>query len=430
MSKNQVNEKQIITAWKYVGQTVVNVLVMAGVFGFVVGKFALRLDSTSKLITCLISFVIAGLAIGIISSLKNYRAFVKPINEISEFAYNLHNSDLRFELDLNKSKGQKATCTQLSNAHQNLRSALNNVKDTSEKISGYSKRLKNNCSDIAHASEGTATSIEDVTEKVSVQSESIKHASNEAHSMGEKINKLQKDFDNIYLSTLQASKASELGGKQIVELKSKTKESHVAMDEVNMAINGLDNKTKDITTITDTIISISEQTNLLALNAAIEAARAGEAGKGFSVVADEIRKLAEQSSVAVKQIMTIIEEIQAETSKTINAIGTISSTILAQNEAMESTSGSFTTIAETVRTITNDSKSVTGFINEIAEHKEGFVKSLQQITEISQHTAACSEEITAFSEEQNSSIHVISDISIELNDIVQNLASELERFKL
>ena len=85
-------------------------------------------------------------------------------------------------------------------------------------------------------------------------------------------------------------------------------------------IKTLGKKSKNITGILDLLDDITEQTNLLAINAAIEAAKAGEVGKGFTVVADEIRKLADSSRKATKDINVVIEEIQEDTQDTVNGM--------------------------------------------------------------------------------------------------------------
>lgn len=420
---------QVISAWRYVGQTIIMVLIMATIVGLVVANPILHLKG-SDVIKCCISFILAGLLIGIISSLKNYLLFVRPINAISEFAFNMSKGDIAKEINIDKAKGQKVICTQLLDAQRNLSEALRIVVKNTDSVLQHSDSLNKSCNEIARLSEGTSESINDVSQKVYQQSESIKDALNSANNMGEKINRLLNDFENIYTSTKEANQISELGNTQIIELKEKTEENRKALERVNVAINGLDSRTKDITSITDTIISIAGQTNLLALNAAIEAARAGEAGKGFSVVAGEIRNLAEQSSGAVKQIMSIVKEIQDETARTINAIESISETIISQNFAIENTSTNFDSISKTVTSISSGSEMINVFINELAEYKENFVRSLKHVTEIAQDTSACSEEITAYSEEQNESLQSITDVTEELNQITQNLNLSLKKFRL
>lgn len=430
MSESKIYTKKIVSAWDYVAQTVVTVVVMASVIGYIVSKFILKFTDTPKTITCILSFIGAGLLIAMFSASKNYLMFVKPINEISEFAFNLSNGDLTKNIDLNKAHMQQVICTQLFDSQEVLRETLKSILKLTNDVLDYSQNLSVNYNELSHTSESTSSIVNNVSKMIYEQTENIRIALNSANEMGEKINRLLGDFNGIYASTKEASKISEMGSNRILELRTKSQENKKAMESVNQAIGGLNNKTKDITTITDTIISIANQTNLLALNAAIEAARAGEAGKGFSVVAEEIRKLAEQSSEAVKKIMVIIKEIQDETDRTVSAIDTIASTISSQNTAIENTSKNFGDIAQTVKSITDESEDINKFINELAKHKEDFVKFLTQISEISENTSQCAEEISACSEEQNSSISNISSISGEMSNMANDLDKALKKFTL
>jgi methyl-accepting chemotaxis protein len=117
------------------------------------------------------------------------------------------------------------------------------------------------------------------------------------------------------------------GLKEIETLSMKTEENNKASMEIYEVILKTNQSSNKIGEASSVIASIAEQTNLLALNAAIEAARAGDAGRGFSVVADEIRKLAEKSSTSTKDIYNMVNELQRNAQEAVHTMKKISATI-------------------------------------------------------------------------------------------------------
>lgn len=426
----KISSKNVISAAKYVIQTLAVVMVLAVAFGLFVSFVVLKLETQEKIFACIMSFVAAGLLIGVIASFKNYILFIKPLNIISEFSYSMFNGDLSKDIDIQKSKGQKAICLQLAKSNERLRELLNEIVQSGQIIGDSSEALSNNCGEIAKAGEAISQMLCSASEGAASQASTICNANAAAKDMSHMINRLNSDFKDISKETSEASKLGEEGNIQLADLMSKTKINCRSMDNVNNAINGLDVKIQNISSITNTIISIAGQTNLLALNAAIEAARAGEAGRGFSVVADEIRKLAEQSAEAVKEILDIVMEIQAETEKTVSAIQGISGDISLQNQTIENVDKCFSGVVKTVFNISDKSKNIEHFISNIAEYKESFVSSIEDIARLSEDSASYSQEIASSSEEQDASIHQILEAASKLSKIAGDFEDKLGKFKL
>lgn len=155
----------------------------------------------------------------------------------------------------------------------------------------------------------------------------------------------------------------------------------------------LGNQSKEIGQIVNTISDIAGQTNLLALNAAIEAARAGEQGKGFAVVADEVRKLAEQSQMAAKQIADLIAQIQSQPNSAVQAMNEGSAEVKIGTEVVDTAGHTFTDI-------------------------------------ISRDTAAQAETVSAVTEEQSAAMDEITTSSEALANMAEDLSEVVSKFKL
>lgn len=185
----------------------------------------------------------------------------------------------------------------------------------------------------------------------------------------------------------------------IMELNSKTKLVNENNNQVFNIMNNLKGKSNDITQIMGVITEISQQTNLLALNASIEAARAGEVGKGFAVVADEIRKLAEQTQDSANSISAIINELQEETNKSVQAVMSLKESNEQQEILVAKTEKSFNDISENTVEVRNKIDSVNTNINDILKSNEKIVASISNISAVSEQTTANSQEAEAMTNE-------------------------------
>ena len=163
------------------------------------------------------------------------------------------------------------------------------------------------------------------------------------------------------------------------------------MNEMVTAMNKIEESSRNIKSIINTIYSISEQTNLLALNAAIEAARAGESGKGFAVVADEIRKLAEESSVAVKNTEILIEDSISNVNNGKNIADEAS-------EALNAVVAKAKEAVEVIGTIAKLTEQGAMSISEVYEGIDQIAEVVESNTAISEESAAASEELSSQSE--------------------------------
>ncbi|TCL57938.1 methyl-accepting chemotaxis protein [Kineothrix alysoides] len=192
-------------------------------------------------------------------------------------------------------------------------------------------------------------------------------------------------------------------------LKEKTEETSAITQKVIESINELKVKSGLIGGIVDTIDSISEETTLLSLNAAIEAARAGVAGRGFAIVADSIKKLADQSLAAANQIRSIVDEIKEETVRTVNAANDAGEVITYQEIAVEDMRGSFNGMKAQVEALVKKVEAIVSSIERMRTEKEESVNKMEHISEV---TAEAFESITAANGKTKNQVQIVEELSM------------------
>ncbi|GIQ69923.1 methyl-accepting chemotaxis protein [Xylanibacillus composti] len=240
-----------------------------------------------------------------------------------------------------------------------------------------------------------AESVAAASQQISSSTEEIASGSNEQANAAQNMNELFKELSEAISSVAQnAEEASSLSGKtlQVARDGGAVVDSSIAgMDEMNNQMNRLEDDAVKIGDIIEVIDDIAEQTNLLALNAAIEAARAGEQGRGFAVVADEVRRLAERSGEATKQITNIIQGMQNNTNMSVKTA----------SEAVENTKRigeAFSRIVQMVEESTMKAGEIAAASEEQAAQTSDVMHSIEIISSASEEAAAATEETASTSQ--------------------------------
>lgn len=341
----------------------------------------------------------------------------------------------RFEQGTSFIQSGKSLLSELNELSEAARNVVENFYET---ISGvYSsneevKRLMNAVSETFKESEKSAEVISESTGAVSEGATRQAEDSELCYKMSaEMVEQVEHVEESVELMSTKAELVKDMtdsGKSSISELLDKSMLTERYIAEINESIEDLSSMALDITKITELITTIAKQTNLLSLNASIEAARAGEAGKGFSVVADEIKKLAEKSLDSAHNIEKTITNVQIKVDSATERINSITQAVLHQVGAVQKTNEAFSNIAETSEELFSQLNNVKMGIHRLDGFKSSLAASIENISTVAAQTAATSQEITSLMYSQKNSADVMVDLTVDLEKLVDDIDSNLKKY--
>ncbi|HEX9026936.1 MAG TPA: methyl-accepting chemotaxis protein, partial [Clostridium sp.] len=360
-----------------------------------------KIISTSLiLVGFFVLFIIIALAFGIWIS----KSLTNPINHLKEAMIKGEAGDLTAVTNINSSDELGELGTRFSNMIGSVKNLVVSVKSSADNVLDFSKALTKRAEEVTSSSEEIAKVMDEISRGVQEQASEIDKASDIAIEFNNSLSKIKEYNSEINAESQEMESSSAKTMDAFKELKEKNESTINGVSQISESIGVLVTETEDIGQILSTISNISSQTNLLALNAAIEAARAGESGKGFAVVAEEVRILAEQSGSSAKNIRNIINRVIATTKAAAVNMDNIKSDVENQNSAVSITEKSFENLNKSIESIIEKISSMNENIELMLGNSDLLTSNIQNISFVSEQSAASTEEVNA-------------SVSTQLNDI-------------
>lgn len=378
--------------------------------------------------------IVITLILGVIMAFIFGGALSKPILRLSEILNKTSNLDIRNDDSYDDLLKYKDETGIIAHSVVNLRNVLRSLI---EEMKADSVHLENASDELRKVVEYGREGIDAVTQTVGDFASGATSQAHDAMLASEKMEGLAKEIEETVLSaeklkryTNAVSNSNMEGVKQLNELNDKFKMTSKANDLLSENVGTLTVKSSSIVQITNTIQQIAEQTNLLALNAAIEAARAGEAGKGFAVVADEIRKLAEETSTSTTQIDKIIREILSEIEETEQNMSSSNEAVKISASVLGNVQMAFEAIDKSISDTLMQLDSISTNIQNVNMNKENATESIHGISAVTEENAAAAEEIAATMDTQAELMRGIQDNSTEVKNIANDMTKIIDRFNV
>jgi methyl-accepting chemotaxis protein len=376
-------------------------------------------------LTVIIACLIA-IGIGIIISAGIQRAIyyiIKELQKVSE-------GDLTVKLEVKRKDEFLILSYGINNMISKMRDLIEKVKRQSNSVTESSVQVNQSSNLFSEATKNITNSISEIQQGVVQQAEDAESCLAEMDNLSNKIGEVNKKTNEISNIADGAKESITHGMSSVKELSGKAKSTSDITTQIITNINELEEKSRSISKIVRTINTIAEETNLLSLNASIESARAGEYGRGFSVVADQIRKLADQSVASVKEIDGLIKEIQKKTEDAVCIAKEVENVVADQEEAVVNTEKSFAVINDQVEKLVNNVDLIVGNVHKIEKTKITALAAIENISAVSQQTAAGAQAVNDITSHQLTAVNQLNVLSQELDENAKELEVIIEQFRV
>lgn len=394
-----------------------------------VGNDVVSTSSNNRTIGIIFSMIltIAGIVIAIITA----SIISKPVKVVANRMKELADGNLQLEPLVVKTRDEIGTLMSSANdMNDKLKQTIHSIYTVSETVAASSEELAQSSNEVQAGTEQITVTMQELASGTETQ----------ASTTGDLAETMTAFKRSIYDTTQEGVELKEhsshvqnltVSGKSLMVQSTKQMAAinDIMLDSVKK-VESLNTQSAEISKLVSVIDDISSQTNLLALNAAIEAARAGEHGKGFAVVADEVRKLAEQVQFSVTDISTIVHRIQGETSNVTSSLQMGYEEVKRGTTQLDQTNETFEQISNAVEDMIDNITTISTNLNSLAQNSDTINASIDDMASISQESAAGVEQTTATVEETAATMDEIARSANQLAGMAEELNNQLQQFKI
>ena len=371
-------------------------------------------------IACIVA-VLTGLGISL-NITRSMSSIIKRLKKVAE-------GDLTVQM---KTKGNSEFAMlnrHIENMIENTRKLIVEVDEIVNVVNLSAEDVEGVSGQLEQSSNGILVALEEIDIGVSQQANDAQDCLHQMDNLSQTIEDVTDKIDNTS-ATSETTKEIVLKSISTMEvLSNQTKDTIEVTSKVKSDVKVLEISSSEIKKFVSIIADIAEQTNLLSLNASIEAARAGEAGRGFSVVAEEIRKLADGSRQAAEEINKVVEIIEKQTHETVGTAAKAEKIVEEQAETVDATKEAFQKIYQATEEVISCVDDVKEKVKGMDKERAGTLEAISSISAVSEETAASSSNVFSIAESQKETVALLTKASDELKINMEELKLAVSVFK-
>lgn len=385
-------------------------------------------QGTNTIRTLNIGMFLLAASIAMVICILFANSISKVIQKVNSNLKIAQSGDLTVEFHVNRKDEFLSLAQGIGSMLSNMRNLIGNVAHIDNKVSESSKLVADNSEMLLEATKQISDAMASIEEGVTNQAADTEQCYQLMTNLSEQINELYRSTGTIDHVIGETKGKVKEGMDVIDDLERKSTEAVEITKSVEVDMKGLLNKSLAIESIVGAILDIAEQTTLLSLNASIEAARAGETGLGFAVVAEEIRKLSNQSKEAVDGIRSIVEEIKKASNTAVVTVKEATDIVTGQHKALKQSVTVFEEIEDYVSELVENMTIISSGVIKIDDTKKDTLLAITSISEVASETTAATEEVGATILSQVDAVEEMNKLAKELEENVKSLEGQIQQF--
>lgn len=402
-------------------------IVFAGVPSASVDAFIMEKVLTLVAASFIIAIVALAVVILVVITIRN------GLMETGKVVSNLAAGDLKAKISpkvLKRGDELGLIAREVKELREELTSVLSQVKESANTLLNSGKDLSSMASQTSSTADDISHAVEDISKGAVSQADDIETASSQINNMGDIIGRIVRSVGTLDTTSEELKYAGDKSTEIVHDLSSSNDRTMDAISRIGKQVNATNESAQKIGEAIEIITSIAEETNLLSLNASIEAARAGEQGRGFAVVANQIQKLAEQSNESAQRVAGIIEELLADSERTVKVMSEVEQIVNEQQEKLGQTKSQLDDVSKGIDVSRDEATDIKEQTDVCDVARSRVVDVISNLSAISEENAASTQQTTAAMQELNATINLLAEAANNLTDISEALEKEIEYFSM
>lgn len=355
---------------------------------------------------------------------------IRPLGQLVAAVKDIAAGNLAVRVGVKSRDEMGLLAQELNAAAAAMQAVIRELVSTSGDLAAASQEFAASAEETGKAAEQIALTIQDVSTGVQRQDARIARSTDVFQLLARGMDDMSARFRGAKEATSEARHAAQDGGQHVAQALAQMGSVEDAFEHLAQAVRGFASRSQEVGAIVEVMTRIAKQTHLLALNAAIEAARAGEAGRGFSVVASEIRKLAEQSADSSRQIAALVASIQADMENAAERMASSREQVEAGRGSFQAVDASFARIQAAILRVDEELEGVVKFVDRLGQASAQLREGVDEIAQVSAQTSAGMETVAAATEEQLASMEEMTASAAALAQMAESLQRMVANFRV